>query len=70
MGIKDPIGKTIHLWGEDREIIVRLQAGQESATIDRLEKLYKADNAGLAFEYRFLDEDYQAANPVKSLKTE
>ena len=92
MGIKNPIGKIIHLWGEDREIIgvaknfnfqslyenmkpaffdfsfnqraskiaVRIKAGQEKETIGRLEKLYKADNQGLAFEYRFLDDDYQA----------
>ncbi len=92
MGLKDPIGKTAHLWGEDREIIgvaknfnfqslyenlkpcffdltvnqraskiiVRIKAGQEAQTIDRLEKLYKEDNPGFAFEYRFLDDDYQA----------
>ncbi|MDP4151152.1 MAG: ABC transporter permease [Bacteroidota bacterium] len=92
MGLKDPIGKIVHLWGEDREIIgvaknfhfqslyedlkpcffdltvnqraskimVRIQAGQESQTIDRLERLYKKNNPGFAFEYKFLDADYQA----------
>jgi putative ABC transport system permease protein len=92
MGIKNPIGKMVHLWGEDREIIgvvknfnfqslyenlkpcffdltvnqraskimVRIMAGQENQTIDRLEKLYKGDNQGFAFEYKFLDADYQA----------
>jgi putative ABC transport system permease protein len=91
MGLKDPIGKTVHLWGEDREIIgvvknfnfqslyeevkpaffdlavnqraskivVRIAAGQEAATIDRLAKLYTGANQGLAFDYRFLDDDYQ-----------
>ncbi|HWK03184.1 MAG TPA: ABC transporter permease [Puia sp.] len=92
MGLKDPIGKVVHLWGEDRQIIgvvqnfnfqslhenlkpcfldlavnqgaskimVRVQAGQESETLGRLEKLYKDYNQGEPFEYRFLDEDYQA----------
>jgi ABC-type antimicrobial peptide transport system permease subunit len=92
MGIKDPIGKVVHLWGEDREIIgvvknfnfqslyedvkpcffdftvnqraskimVRIKAGQEAQTIDRLAKLYAKDNQGLAFDYRFLEDDYQA----------
>ena len=92
MGIKDPIGKTVHLWGEDRTIIgvvkdfhfqslhenmkpcffdfaynqraskimVRIRAGQEAATIERLGRLYAVYNPGFAFEYRFLDDDYQA----------
>src|SRR5258708_6545096 len=92
MGLKDPIGKVVHLWGEDREIIgvvknfnfqslhenlkpcffdftinqwaskiiVRVQSGKENETIARLEKLYKDYNQGEPFEYRFLDEDYQA----------
>lgn len=92
MGLKDPIGKVVHLWGGDREIIgvvknfnfqslhenlrpcffdltvnqraskviVRIAAGQERQTIDRLEQLYKKAGQGLAFDYRFLDADYQA----------
>jgi hypothetical protein len=92
MGLTNPIGKIVHLWGEDREIIgvvkdfnfqslyenvkpcffdlavnqrasrimVRIKAGQEVQTIDRLAKLYTKDNQGLAFDYRFLDDDYQA----------
>jgi ABC-type antimicrobial peptide transport system permease subunit len=90
MGLTNPIGKIVHLWGEDREIIgvvkdfnfqslyenvkpcffdmavnqraskimVRIKAGQEAQTIDRLAKLYTKDNQGLAFDYRFLDDDY------------
>ena len=92
MGLKDPIGKKVHLWGEDREIIgvaknfhyeslhenlkpcffdftfnqraskimVKILAGAEKETIRRLAKLYGKTNPGLPFEYRFLDEDYQA----------
>jgi putative ABC transport system permease protein len=92
MGLKDPIGKVIHLWGTDRTIIgvvkdfnfqslhdqikpcflglntnhwaskimVRIQAGAETGTIDRLKELYQAYNREDDFVYRFLDEDYQA----------
>ena len=92
MGMKDPIGKTVHLWGEDRQIIgvvkdfhfqslyesikpcfidltlnqwaskimVKIQAGREQETLRRLEAFYRAYNEGYPFEYRFLDEDYQA----------
>ena len=92
MGMKDPIGKTVHLWGQDKTIIgvvenfnfqslhenlkpcfldftinqwaskvmVKLKAGQERATIGRLEALYREYNHGLPLEYRFLDDDYQA----------
>lgn len=92
MGLTNPIGKIVHLWGEDREIVgvvkdfnfqslyenvkpcffdlavnqraskilVRIKAGEEVQTIDRLAKLYMKDNQGVAFDYRFLDDDYQA----------
>jgi len=91
MGIKDPVGKFVHLWGEDRQIIgvvknfyfqsmhenlkpcffdfsfnqraskiaVRIRAGQEKETIERLGRLYAAFHPGFVFEYRFLDADYQ-----------
>ncbi|MGX5816784.1 ABC transporter permease [Chitinophaga lutea] len=91
MGLKDPIGKIVHIWGEDREIIgvaknfnfqslhenlkpcffdlttnprasrilVRIEAGQEAATLARLERFYKTVNAGMPFSYKFLDDDYQ-----------
>jgi putative ABC transport system permease protein len=92
MGLQNPIGKVIHLWGSDRTIIgvvkdfnfqslynpvkpcfldlntnhwaskimVRVQAGAAIATIDKLKKLYQEFDSGGEFEYRFLDEDYQA----------
>jgi putative ABC transport system permease protein len=92
MGIKDPIGKVVHLWGADRVIIgvvqdfnfqslhenlkpcffdlatnqgaskimVRIQPGKERGTIAGLERLYKEYNRGETFEYRFLNDDYQA----------
>jgi len=92
MGLKEPIGKTVHLGSEDRVIIgvvknfnfqslhenikpcffdftmsqgaskimVKIQSGKEAETIARLEKFYKNYDMGQPFEYRFLDDDYQA----------
>ncbi len=93
MGIKNPIGKVISLWGEDKEIIgvikdfhidkmynkvmpvfmqldnnnwssnfmVRMETGNETATIERVKKAY-GDYfiKGMPFDFRFLDENYQA----------
>ncbi len=92
MGLQNPVGKVVHLWGSDRTIIgvvkdfnfqslhdqikpcffdlntnhwaskimVRIQAGAEIPTIDKLKTLYQEYNREGDFEYRFLDEDYQA----------
>jgi len=90
MHLKDPIGKTVSLWGRKQQIIgivkdfhyeslynrigpfflsfrrntanllVKIQAGKEKATLAQLELLYKKYNPGLPFEYNFLDEDYKA----------
>ncbi len=91
MGLVDPIGKTITIWGDRKQIIgvtkdfhfqslyenikpcffdlsmnqrvskiiIRIKAGDERATLDRLSKLYKA-YTGEALDYKFLDSDYQA----------
>ena len=40
--------------------MVKIKAGTEKETIGRLETLYHQYNPGLPFEYKFLDEDYQA----------
>lgn len=90
MGINDPIGKTIRLWGEERHIIgvtkdfnfeslyqqvkpclmqleprgfkiaVRIANGTDRETIEQLTKLYHTFYPDLAFDYSFVDEDYQA----------
>lgn len=92
MGLANPVGKTIKLWGEEKQIIgvvknfnfqslyenikpaflelnnrpanskimVKIQAGAERETMARLQRLYRQYNAGLPFEHRFLDDDYQA----------
>ncbi|MGC3943002.1 MAG: ABC transporter permease [Chryseolinea sp.] len=93
MGMKDPIGTHIKLWGDDKEIVgvvkdfnfesmyskvgpcflqlvpmvdgypsrimVKLKPEDQAATLDRIEQFFRKYNAGLAFEYTFLDDDYQ-----------
>ncbi len=90
MGLKNPIGQTINLWGTDRQIIgvikdfhmaslyetimpcfikinpnnsssiVRIKAGKEQQTLLQIEKMYKAYNADLPFNFSFLDDEYAA----------
>lgn len=90
MGLKEPVGKTIKVFGEEREIIgvtknfhfeslfeemkpcllqletrpgnimVKIKPGKEAETLARLQALYQDQNPGLAFDYKFLDDDYQA----------
>ncbi|MEM0992432.1 MAG: ABC transporter permease [Bacteroidota bacterium] len=91
MGIENPIGKVVNLWGEDKEIvgviedfhfatlyediqpfflnlttsdfaynvIVKLESGNEIATIDRLQQTYQDYFiSGMPFEFQFLEETY------------
>jgi putative ABC transport system permease protein len=95
MGLTDPVGQTINLWGQNKQIvgvmndfhfeslyenlkpcflifssnenniikdniIVKIKAGTERETIARLQKFYKEYNYGLPFEFKFLDDDFQA----------
>jgi predicted permease len=41
-------------------VIVKVRAGSEKATIASIKTIYAKFNPGLAFEYKFMDEDYQA----------
>jgi hypothetical protein len=45
---------------DNQYVYVKLKAGRERETIARLETAYRQFHQGLAFEYRFLDDDYQA----------
>jgi putative ABC transport system permease protein len=40
-------------------VMIKLGAGNQNETIAKVEQLYKNTNPGFAFEYRFLDEQYQ-----------
>ncbi|MXV51475.1 FtsX-like permease family protein [Pedobacter sp. HMF7647] len=91
MGLIDPVGKNITIWGNKKQIIgvtknfhfqslyenikpcffdlsmnarvskiaVRIKAGNEKATIEKLLKFYKS-YTGEALNYAFVDEDYEA----------
>jgi ABC-type antimicrobial peptide transport system permease subunit len=41
-------------------IVVKIKKGQEKEALSNLESLYKKFNPGLTFNYKFLDQDYQA----------
>ncbi|PSR55091.1 transporter permease [Adhaeribacter arboris] len=41
-------------------ILVKIQAGPQKETLERLQQFYKAFNPGFVFDYQFLDTDYQA----------
>lgn len=91
MGLKDPIGKEVKVWGKNRQIIgvsknfhfqsmheaikplcflvipestwlvmAKIEAGKEKETIEQLQKFHKSFNPGFSFDYKFLDEAYQA----------
>ncbi|HLF36001.1 MAG TPA: ABC transporter permease [Cyclobacteriaceae bacterium] len=91
MGLTDPVGKVVKLWGEERTIIcvvknihyesfreelkplffwlfpqnasnvmVKIEAGKEKETIEKLQKAHAEFNPGFPMEYRFLDENYMS----------
>ncbi len=41
------------------KVMVKIAAGDPAATLSRLREVYRAYHPGLAFDYQFLDEDYQ-----------
>ncbi len=42
------------------KVIVKIEAGQESNTLSSLQSFYQQFNPGFTFDFRFLDQDYQA----------
>jgi ABC-type antimicrobial peptide transport system permease subunit len=90
MGLKNPVGKTVSLWGhkniiigvvkdfhfeslykkvgplffyyspKNNDLLVKIKAGKEKETLAAVEKFYKQFNSGLPFQFKFLDDDYQA----------
>jgi len=91
MGIQNPVGETVNLWGQDKQIIgvtkdfhfqslheeirpsffvlysgnnsqivVKIKAGMEGETLNRLRNFYQEYNPGFPFDFKFLDENYQA----------
>ena len=90
MGLKNPVGKMVSLWGNKKQIVgvvkdfhfqslynkvgpafmeyfqqndmvlVKIKSGTEQQTISKLAAFYKSFNEGLPFEFKFMDDDYQA----------
>jgi len=90
MGLKDPIGKTVKFWDQQRKIVgvvknfnfeslyqtvkpcffqvypimpnvmVKIKGGTERQTIAQIQKTFLAYNKGIPFDYKFLDENYNA----------
>ncbi len=92
MGLTDPIGKSVTIGGEERQIVgivknfhfeslyeevkpcalllapihfaprvsVKIQAGAEKVTIEELQKVYQVHNPDLVFDFKFMDDDYEA----------
>jgi putative ABC transport system permease protein len=91
MGLSDPVGEMVNIWGVDLEVIgvaanfhfqslhenvkplfirldpgnasiimAKIEAGTEKETIALLQDFYKIHNPGYSFDYKFLDEDFQA----------
>jgi ABC-type antimicrobial peptide transport system permease subunit len=42
------------------KILIKIEAGKEEETITRIKQFYKSFNPGFAFDYNFLDAEYQA----------
>lgn len=43
-----------------RKIMAKIESGKIQETVPKLEQFYLGFNSGIPFEYKFLDEDYQA----------
>ena len=41
-------------------ILIKIQAGMEKATINKIQEFYKSFNPGFVFDYKFLDDAFQA----------
>jgi putative ABC transport system permease protein len=93
MGIKNPVGKNITLFGNNQQIVgvikdfhfeslretvkplylklikqdsspwnklmIRVQAGQEKETVERIKAFYERYNPGFPFDFHFLDDLYE-----------
>jgi putative ABC transport system permease protein len=60
--LHEPIAPMVFRYSpqETSTILVKIKAGEEKATIDRLGSFYQKFNPGFDFNFRFLDEAYQA----------
>jgi putative ABC transport system permease protein len=61
--LHEPVKPLFILWEPQgnawHKVMVRIKAGQEKATIDRIRTFYEAYNPGFPFDFNFLDDIYQ-----------
>lgn len=55
-----PLFFQLQSYGSTMTIMVKITAGMEQEVMGRLSAFYKTFNPGFTFDYKFLDEDYQA----------
>ena len=44
----------------EKDVVVKIQAGSERSAIESLGKVYEKFHSGYPFEFKFMDDDYQA----------
>ena len=54
-----PLYITLSLEKQSSNILVKIQSGTETETIDRIKKIYREYNSGVPFDFKYLDEDLQ-----------
>jgi ABC-type antimicrobial peptide transport system permease subunit len=54
-----PLYITLSLEKQSSNILVKIQSGTETETIDRIKKIYREYNPGVPFDFKYLDEDLQ-----------
>ncbi len=60
--LRETIKPMVFLYNPERtyNIVIKIAAGQERATLGRLQAFYRAFNPGFPFQFEFLDQTYQA----------
>jgi len=55
------VGPVFFMYGSrEKDIVVKIRAGSEKATIKGLGEVYSKFHSGYPFEFKFMDDDYQA----------
>jgi putative ABC transport system permease protein len=55
------VGPVFFMYGaREKDLVVKVRAGSERAVIENLSRIYSDFHSGYPFEFKFLDDDYQA----------
>jgi ABC-type antimicrobial peptide transport system permease subunit len=59
--LHDKVGPAFFMYGaREKDVVVKVRAGSERAVIESLGNIYEKFHSGYPFDFKFLDEDYQA----------